>query len=208
MTEVKYTDRDVRENPDLREKAYCYAFYYEGDFEFMVAAKELAKISEELPVAVTRGVLNCMRADPRVAATLPAPQPQVQNARIIPGTVREMGPRHQRPVIRHSYDLPVRWRGIYLYSSHKTAQVFHMLNTERSRIHYYPAVYEFRMDLYGNCNKRQPDRLAVVTNAQPTTLRPCKVCFAAYLPTLATLTMTAGDMLTLAPGAITYSMEA
>lgn len=73
--EMKYTDRDLRANHDLYEDVYRYLRNYTGEFDFLVAAKLALEASDNLPIGVARGVLNCMRADPRVAHSLPAPMP-------------------------------------------------------------------------------------------------------------------------------------
>lgn len=69
----KYTDRQVREDPELMAFAIGYAQDYEGDFDFLLEAKSYALANDSLPVGVARGVLNCARHDLRVAADLPEP---------------------------------------------------------------------------------------------------------------------------------------
>lgn len=69
----KFTDADVRSDPDLMRAAVEHARDYRGEFDFLVAAQELVLYTETLPVAVARGVLNCMRADPSASWKLPAP---------------------------------------------------------------------------------------------------------------------------------------
>lgn len=69
----KYTDIDVRQDPFLLAAAVKYARSYIGEFDFMTAASTIVHDRGTLPIAVARGVLNCMRADPRIANDLPTP---------------------------------------------------------------------------------------------------------------------------------------
>lgn len=74
--ERKYTDRDVRENPSLRELAENYLCDYGGDFEPLVDAQFALMnlpFGEQLPTNTVRVVLNCMRHDNNVASSLPEP---------------------------------------------------------------------------------------------------------------------------------------
>lgn len=80
---IKYTDRDVRENEDLTDEVYRYVRGYTGEFQFLVDAKMALERDQYLPVPVVRGVLNCMRVDPRVAGTLPAPLPPKDAEQVI-----------------------------------------------------------------------------------------------------------------------------
>lgn len=72
--DIKYTDRDVRENDNLVEAAYEFLEAYTGEFEFLIDCKMRVAQGTELSVGMVRGVLNCMRADPRVR-NMPAPLP-------------------------------------------------------------------------------------------------------------------------------------
>lgn len=72
--DYKYSDRDVRENPELRNLALSYVEQYGGDFDPMVRAKRAMIRGEELNTTMIRTVLNCMRVDAQVAASLPAPE--------------------------------------------------------------------------------------------------------------------------------------
>lgn len=78
---VRFTDRDVKEHPNLLGRAVEYVRDYHGEFDFLVTARELERVTGTLPIAVARGVLNCMRVDPRVAGSLPTPQhPSMQSS--------------------------------------------------------------------------------------------------------------------------------
>lgn len=71
-TERKYTDRDVRENPDFQMIVVDYLQKYQGEFDFLVDMKMRLGAGYDLTVGMIRGVLNCMRHDPRVTG-LPEP---------------------------------------------------------------------------------------------------------------------------------------
>ena len=73
--QIKYTDRDLREDVALHDRAEEYARNYTGEFQFLIDAKMSLERDGGLPTPVARGVLNCMRVDPRVAGTLPPPLP-------------------------------------------------------------------------------------------------------------------------------------
>lgn len=72
----KYSDRDVRENPELREIALKYIHQYGGSFEPLLRVKHFLSRNEDddLTTAQIRLILNCMRHDAAVAADMPAPQ--------------------------------------------------------------------------------------------------------------------------------------
>jgi hypothetical protein len=69
----KYTDRDVRENElEMRHFVESYLERYHGEFEFLIDCKMRVAEGYTLSTGMVRGVLNCMRNDPRVKG-LPAP---------------------------------------------------------------------------------------------------------------------------------------
>lgn len=72
--DYRYIDSDVRADPTLRELVVQYLNQYDGEFEPLVDAQIYLKtVGDDLPVAVVRKVLNCMRNDLRVRAQLPRP---------------------------------------------------------------------------------------------------------------------------------------
>lgn len=75
--EHKYSDRDVRENPDLAEMAYEYLDTYGGEYEPLVRAQEVLRDGRYLTTSQTRVVLNCMRHDWNIADQLPQPMAKV-----------------------------------------------------------------------------------------------------------------------------------
>lgn len=65
--DYRFTDRDVRDHPVLADVARNYLIQYTGDFEFLL---EMRRKCERLTVPQARGVLNCMRNDPRAMTAL------------------------------------------------------------------------------------------------------------------------------------------
>jgi len=84
--EHKYSDRDVRENPDLTEMAYDYLDSYGGEYEPLVRAQDVLADGRYLTTSQTRVVLNCMRHDWNIADQLPQPM-----AKVIDMPVRDEG---------------------------------------------------------------------------------------------------------------------
>ena len=74
---LRYTDRDVRENRELTAQAYRYVENYQGEFQYLVDCKMRVASGEDLTVGLVRGILNCMRVDPRVTG-LPDPIPPAE----------------------------------------------------------------------------------------------------------------------------------
>lgn len=77
--ELKYTDRDVRDDPELMPLAIAYVLNYTGEFDPLVEAKEYLDEEGELTTALARKVLNCMRHDANVLSKLPRPQRRTDN---------------------------------------------------------------------------------------------------------------------------------
>lgn len=89
--EVKYTDRDVRESEELVERALEYVRNYTGEFQYLIDMKLRVAQEGDLTTPMIRGVLNCMRHDPRIT-DLPTPLPPQE------GTVTELRPRRAERV--------------------------------------------------------------------------------------------------------------
>jgi hypothetical protein len=87
--ETRYTDRDVRENADLIDRAYAYVEAYTGEFQYLIDMKMRIASGSTLTTPMVKGVLNCMRADPRVT-DLPQPLP-VEEAVVV-----EMRPKREK----------------------------------------------------------------------------------------------------------------
>jgi hypothetical protein len=172
--EHRYTDRDVRECPELVAAAEGYLRAYTGEFQFLVdAQRSLVSYGQPLPVAITRGVLNCMRADVRLWGTLPAPLPPEPKPRRLK-VVEE--PR------RWPFRLKTRWKKSVLVSLHASAQVWHVFSPERSYIEYVPARDEYRVYMHGLCAWYAVDGTtgyrtpAALLDAPPADRRQCAAC--------------------------------
>lgn len=81
---LRYTDRDVRENPEFIPLVHNYLKSYEGEFQYLVDCKMALMHHGALPTALMRGVLNCMRNDARIVGQLPTPLPIQLEAEVIP----------------------------------------------------------------------------------------------------------------------------
>jgi hypothetical protein len=73
----KYSDSDVRRDPELTELAYDYLDNYTGDFEPLVRAQDRVASRQFLTTAMVRVVLNCMRHDWEIADQMPQPMAKV-----------------------------------------------------------------------------------------------------------------------------------
>lgn len=99
--EFKYTDRHVREDPDLRTWAEGYVRLYGGDFEPLLNAKRELFRADRLETRTARVVLNCARYDQNFAHQLPLPKsPSLELVK----TVQTLGPfcDDPRPHRQHS----------------------------------------------------------------------------------------------------------
>lgn len=121
-TELKYTDRDVRENPDFEEVVLEYLSRYQGEFDYLVDMKMRHAAGMDLTVGMIRGVLNCMRHDPR-EKNLPTPLPPeegvvVQMQRQRKTKLRpEPCPLMAAGTFHHHNRMSVEWHQKYLYCS-------------------------------------------------------------------------------------------
>lgn len=62
---VRFSDAQMREEPELVAASVRYAMSYVGDWDVMLAARRLVAETGTLPLAVARTVANCARSDPR-----------------------------------------------------------------------------------------------------------------------------------------------
>lgn len=128
----RYVDRDVRDDANLVDVAESYVQRYTGDFSFLLDCRERLVVGGGLTVSQVRGVLNCMRSDPRVGH-LPAPrrEPMV-GAKIIQLPTRVTHKQRPFPYM----NLQVRWKHEFGISTHKQARVVHRVRRD-SGIRYY-----------------------------------------------------------------------
>jgi hypothetical protein len=118
--DMKYTDRDVREDSQLTDLAIAYIANYTGEFEPLVDAKELFEEEGSLPIAVIRKVLNCMRHDAQVARNLPRPR--------YGSNVVEMRPTRRTRVEYYEKRLPVRVK--VEYAASRSGKLIHDVDPE------------------------------------------------------------------------------
>lgn len=79
-----YTDRDVRSDlAKFRSIATKYVQGYTGAFEPLVDAQDAVKEGLELTLPMVRKVLNCMRHDFAVAASLPRVVPMTKKSNVV-----------------------------------------------------------------------------------------------------------------------------
>ena len=147
MSDVRFSDTDVRTYPQLTEIAINYAVDYAGEWEFMVAARSLAQQTGTLPTATARAVLNAMRADPKVVMSLPElcdlePLPKFQRVlreeRIVQLDQKEEDYKIVVETHRYPFNVEIKWNMDYYLATHKQATAAHLLSHERSHVVYYP----------------------------------------------------------------------
>lgn len=127
MTALKYTDRDVRERPELVAEAIRYLRWYQGEFEFLVDAKRYEAANGTLPVATARGVLNCIRNDARYAMVSdPIPDPLPHETFTKRRKLRVVDEEERR----YPFALKTYWNARLYYSAHKGAVVVHALRLD------------------------------------------------------------------------------
>jgi len=76
---VRFSDAQMRDEPELVAAAVRYARAYVGDWDVMRAARILVERTGTLPVAVARTVANCARSDPRYVLSVVDVQAGVQD---------------------------------------------------------------------------------------------------------------------------------
>lgn len=145
--ELKYTDRDVRENEDFAVMAREYVENYEGEFPFLIDCKMRLDSGLKLSVGMVRGILNCMRIDPRVPFDMPDPLPPEE------GVVIQMPKRNKKK--KAKYHLPAARKICPLLE----AGIYH--KHKGSHTNFYDAGYEYCYGLY-RINRRDFELNATV----------------------------------------------
>jgi len=141
--DYKYTDRDVRENPNLITPVKQYLGSYGGDFGFLVQARQYLAVQGTLPTSIIRGVLNCMRADPYWIGRMPVPTYAAPTSQLLrPVDLR----RPRRIELKATFNKP------YVMSPWKTAYLVHILNQRESRLWWHPHTGTYECLLQGWCN--------------------------------------------------------
>lgn len=172
MNALKYTDRDVRERPELVAEAIRYLRWYQGEFEFLVDAKRYEVANGSLPLATARGVLNCLRQDARYAMVAdPIPEPATYTRRL-----RVVVDQEER---REPFDLKTYWNARLMWSAHKGAVVVHAMKPGVN-LRYFPMAHREKIDVYGGirslCSTGFPRTLLRLGRAMPEDKRFCHRC--------------------------------
>lgn len=168
--EYKYTDRDVRENPNLILDVKAYLGWYGGDFDFLIKARQYLAVQGTLPTGIIRGVLNCMRTDPswiwRVPIlSTPATPPSLYQVDIS---------RPRRIELKATFNKP------YVMSPWKTAYLVHILYQRESRMWWHPHTGIYECLLQGWCNISYSQRRnLIMVDTIPEGRRECTRCRAA-----------------------------
>jgi hypothetical protein len=163
--EYRFSDRDVREDPDLAQLAFQFARNYGGDFDFLVHAHTYAVEHGSLHTSMARGVLNCMRSDIQGLALL--------QERIIPRRARGLYIVEKPP--RPAYiNLPTTWHYDYVMSTWPSAEVVHVLNRDASHVRWFPHTGEFKFQLWA-CKPLYAHHYAFCHEI-PADRRLCRAC--------------------------------
>jgi hypothetical protein len=169
--DVRYTDRDVNDDPRLRALAEDYALNYGGNFDPLVAAKQLIETGASLPTGVARMVLNVMRSDARVANVMPQPEPN-----IMPRVPRKPRPQvviEPEPPRRYPRNLKATFKKRYLYSVHERAFVAHLLEPE-ARMRFFPSTGQFQAQIRAICGASI--RMVQMADTVPEGYKRCERC--------------------------------
>jgi len=175
VSALKYTDRDVRERPELVAEAVRYLRWYQGEFEFLVDAKRYEVANGSLSVATARGVLNCIRQDTRYAMVSdPIPEPSVSH----PRRLRVVVDQEKR---REPFDLKTYWNARLMWSAHKGAVVVHAMRPDAS-LRYFPMAHDEKISIYVGirslCSTGFPRNLTRLGRIMPEGKRFCHRCVA------------------------------
>jgi hypothetical protein len=143
----KYTDRDVRENElEMRHFVESYLERYHGEFEFLIDCKMRVAEGYTLSTGMVRGVLNCMRNDPRVKG-LPAPLPPLEDDADVIELRGPRGFRARRPEVFSAREpeivIPREYRPYhadtkahvnFTYAISKSLSMLHRIDRERDAV--------------------------------------------------------------------------
>jgi len=174
---AKYTDEDVRRSEHLYLTALRFLRQYQGEFSFLVSAKNHLDQHGDLPVPTARGVLNAMRANPEGAMMLPqTPTGRYEDDVGHADSNVFIETNHVR---RPAYvDMKTNWKVQYALSTWPTAEVFHVIRPELSTLRWYPHTEQFQYHIELWCSYPMgwgPGSRYVLTNDRRDR-RICKGC--------------------------------
>lgn len=177
--ETKFTDQHVRSHPELRTIAADYLRGYTGEFDPIIAAKELLTGDDkDLPLPIVRLVLNVMRIDPRACHLVPdlVPTRGVHTEESVEQAfVRAKAERAPKQKYRPTYiDLKVKWNKEFIAATTKNATAYHLLSPQHSTLRYWPYVGKYRMDMRTWCGQRLSTGVAL--DEPPQGRHACRQC--------------------------------
>lgn len=178
----KYTESDVRADPFLLAAAVKYARSYTGDFDYLVAAADIVHLRGTLPVAIAKGVLNCMRADPRVADDLPEPlnghSEALRKFEFTPRQIRLPAPQRTTPRVR-AVRVKTIVNRMYTWSAHEsidleTPDKFHFTSLLSHGVFYTPKM-DFELFIVSLCGVVRSSKY-IAGNNPPANRELCGSC--------------------------------
>jgi hypothetical protein len=161
----KFTDEDLRRDPNLYYAATEFLGEYKGDFGFLRQAQQSMRLGE-LTHGVVRGVLNCMRTHPvgvhmlpqdSTGLFVPASAP-VQCAPIPSEEFDYLRDRRKPPLWLVRQNRPARiymkcrFKAEYFLSMHKQAFRAHLLNPASSAVVWFPHTGELKVQPEPYCS--------------------------------------------------------
>lgn len=147
----KFTDIDVRKEPGLRELAKEFARHYQGDYPYLVQARQMVHQHGKLTTPLTRGILNCMRNDPDGTTWIQdfySKAPMEADVETVGLDLRAV--ELERPAW---VDMKATWKMGYVLSSHKLGKVAHLLRSEKSRVRWFPHTGDLELQPAVWCSK-------------------------------------------------------
>lgn len=184
MTALKFTDRDVRERPELVAEAVRYLRWYQGEFEFLVDAKRYEAANGNLPLPTARGVLNCMRQDTRYGMVVPdLPEPSqltMADADALFTKKRRLRVVAEEEKRRYPFALKTYWNARLYYSGHKGAVVVHALRLD-AELWFYPNYHsghpiQLHSGMRGLCSQNFSKHTERLAREMPEGKRFCHRC--------------------------------
>lgn len=176
--DARFTDQHVRMQPGLLALATQYAKEYQGEFDPLVKAHVWAIENGTLSIPTARMVLNCMRHDLNVAATLPDPYglggiaPPAKRAHLV------AVPEYRPPVplnteFKYGYLVSTK----PLFPSHPV-RICHILNHSRSGVQVDNGRVVVRLKAWcgWQVDNRRDELAAQTVPSQPEGSRACRSC--------------------------------
>ncbi len=163
MPDRKYTDADVRHDPNLKPLALAYISVYKGEFEPLVKLTEIVRTHgvHELTVSQARMVLNCMLHDANVI-NLPTPSRTPFDAAEHYPSAYAVARKIRKQPLPSVIPMKSKWKDPFFFSTWPTAKLLHVVrNTDRYRsqwtpVRYFREQHELRFDIWIECSTHVP----------------------------------------------------